>query len=826
MLRILFAALTAVVASTVAISACHAQSSAAGDDGANAPTTGAEAPDGAAPPSTAVEALPPVVVQQEEPAKPPKPPAKPKKVASPRKPLAPREVVTAEEVRAPSPLDAFPQDANPLVNPGTPSAGVAPILGGASSPGAQTATAVDISRLEDEPLFTVGDILRQSPGVSVKQGNGPRDLGISIRGSNARNGFGIRNIVIYDDGFPVTQPDGLSRSDLIDPHAYIGVDVWRGPSSALFGNYATGGALNFRTWPGGKIDGISYGLDGGSFNYWNNYLQAGTKTQRFEGGLFLSDVRGDGYFGYSAFDTQTANLLLSYKLTSRDTITLKGINNELYTELPFRMSLDQWKENPFQKGCATAANAALGCVTQNFSATNTAPFVPQTAEEDGANRDDRRTIGGVRWEHEFDANTTGRIQYVIDDRNINQPTGTTSAIGDFLSSNVIADLTHATTLAGLPAKYLVGSYWNTLPVDSQTYYVAPGGNARLGKLQSTTQGSTTNLGARARQELALPRNVIMTAGIDVEKSWIEGLQHSFTYDSAGMMLTDTPVSAERSISNVAPEIGLLWKPSTSWQYRARVGTGFGIPQFGNLFVTPEGVPGNNTELKTQKNIGYDLGVDWTPLPKVMLSLTGFYEFFRDEFVSQSAGPGLMNYTYNVPRSEHRGIEVAADIAITKGLRFTAAYLYDDQFYTKYEERLSGSAEFFNRAGNKIPGVTPNELTMRLGYDQPSGLFEGVGAFVEYQMQDGFFMENANLLVAPGYDIVNVNVHYSTDLGGGPLRSLMAYAEIRNVFDETYISSANNITDRVGSTPTTLAAVSGSIYSGAPRSYFAGFKMRF
>ena len=50
-------------------------------------------------------------------------------------------------------------------------------------------------------------------------------MGISIRGSNARNGFGIRNIVILEDGFPVTQPDGLSRSDLIDPHAYSGIDV-------------------------------------------------------------------------------------------------------------------------------------------------------------------------------------------------------------------------------------------------------------------------------------------------------------------------------------------------------------------------------------------------------------------------------------------------------------------------------------------------------------------------------------------------------------------------------------------------------------------------
>ena len=95
--------------------------------------------------------------------------------------------------------------------------------------------------------------------------------------------------------------------------------------------------------------------------------------------MFLSDVRGDGYYGYSAFDTQTANMLSATSSRRRDTITLKGINNELYTELPFRMSLDQLKENPFQKGCATAVNAALGCVTNNFSATNTAPFVPQTA---------------------------------------------------------------------------------------------------------------------------------------------------------------------------------------------------------------------------------------------------------------------------------------------------------------------------------------------------------------------------------------------------------------------------------------------------------------
>ena len=96
------------------------------------------------------------------------------------------------------------------------------------APTGQTATTVDRSQFDNKPVFSVADLLGDSPGIDMKQGNGPRDIGISIRGSNARNGFGIRNIVIFDDGFPVTQPDGLSRSDLIDPHAYGAIDVITG----------------------------------------------------------------------------------------------------------------------------------------------------------------------------------------------------------------------------------------------------------------------------------------------------------------------------------------------------------------------------------------------------------------------------------------------------------------------------------------------------------------------------------------------------------------------------------------------------------------------
>ena len=94
------------------------------------------------------------------------------------------------------------------------------------------------------------------------------------------------------------------------------------------------------------------------------------------------------------------------------------------------------------------------------------------------------------------------------------------------------------------------------------------------------------------------------------------------------------------------------------------------------------------------------------------------------------------------------------------------------------------------------GISPNELTTRLGYDEFSGPLAGLGAFVEVQWKDSFYTDNANLLKAPGYELVNLNVHYNTDLKSDYFKSLSMYAEVRNVFDRTYVASANNIANSI------------------------------
>lgn len=691
----------------------------------------------------------------------------------------------------------------------------------------QTITTIDQSTFENSPAFSIGQILQYSPGVTIKQGNGPRDVGISIRGSNARNGFGVRNIQVFEDGFAVTQPDGLSRTDLTDPHAYAGIDVYRGPSSALFGNYATGGAVNFRTRSGAEIDGVELGLDGGRFGYLNGYATVGHALERLDYALFVSHVRADGHISTSDFDTTTVNFRASYEVGDNDTLTLKFINNDLNTHLAIRQSLNQYRLNPYQQGCEAAATAAAGCGTVNLVANGfSGATVAQTSAQAGLGRNDRRTVVGLRWEHRFSGDVVLRTQGVYDVKDIKQPTGANSAVGASPSFNLTSDITANGSLFGLSATHFAGVFFNHIDLNSTTYNVMPGGNATIGGLTAATYGDVDNFGARFREELSFSPAWRLVAGLGVERSNLNA--RNTTYRYTGTPPTTSVVDAARRFTNVAPEAALFFEPDDAWQLRARVSTGYGIPQAGNLFVTPAGVNGNNAALKSQSNLGVEVGGDWRPSDVLALGASAYQEYFRNELVTQSPGAGLLSYTFNAPRSQHRGVEVYGRWSPVTGLAATVSYTFNDQTYTTYREQLSAGTQtaIFDRSGNVIPGVEPHNLSARLAYDRASGL----GGFIEMNFRDRFYIDNANLVRAPDYTLVNLNLHYNMAVRDS--FGVRLFLEVQNLMDRRYAASANNVSNSLNATTgqqngaVAILAATGSVYAGAPRNVLGGVKLAF
>ena len=93
------------------------------------------------------------------------------------------------------------------------------------------------------------------------------------------------------------------------------------------------------------------------------------------------------------------------------------------------------------------------------------------------------------------------------------------------------------------------------------------------------------------------------------------------------------------------------------------------------------------------------------------------------------------------------------------------------------------------------------------------------------------MDNGNLLEAPGYRLININLHYDPELARGRRRGIHLFAEIRNVTDEIYVTSAANITNSLNAAtgqqnPAATLMNSGAIWAGTPRSVFAGTRVMF
>lgn len=160
--------------------------------------------------------------------------------------------------------------------------------------------------------------------------------------------------------------------------------------------------------------------------------------------------------------------------------------------------------------------------------------------------------------------------------------------------------------------------------------------------------------------------------------------------------------------------------------------------------------------------------------------------------------------------------------------------FDDQIYTRFTEQLQAGAfsASLDRAGRAIPGVPAHQILARVGYDQIGGALDGFGGFVEAVAQDGVFIDNGNQLRTPGYAILNANLHYATALGGGTAKRLSLYVEVRNLFDTTFVASAQNLAsslNRVTGQPNgaaILSATTGSILPGAPRNVVGGMKLSF
>jgi iron complex outermembrane receptor protein len=348
-----------------------------------------------------------------------------------------------------------------------------------------------------------------------------------------------------------------------------------------------------------------------------------------------------------------------------------------------------------------------------------------------------------------------------------------------------ADLRHDGRLGTMPLKSYVGFFVNMMEQKGNTFQNLADGFGTKGTLLQNSRATIFNIGGRFREELEFYPNWILAVGLGFEQSRLS--VHATNYDQTTGAFANR-ASANRTFSNWAPEGSLTWKPSADYRYWIRASTGYGIPQFANLLRDPvTGQPGTNFSLKPQKNLNLEIGTEMRLHPTLLVQVAGFYTFFKDEIITQVIS-GINTASVNADSSRYRGVEVFADWRPVSGLRVSGAYTHIDSEYINISDRTA--AGFIVRDGKHVPNVPTDILNGKVEYyHAPMGL----GAWVEGNYSNSYFLNNNNTFGFPSYVIGNVNVYKNIEVSNSSwFRFAKLFVQVDNIADTKYAASGQFI----------------------------------
>lgn len=168
-----------------------------------------------------------------------------------------------------------------------------------------TATHVDATTIRLTPANNAYELLRQTAGMEVhEQGQGPGFASnASLRGFSSDHST---DVALWIDGVPINEPmnghsEGYNDWSLLFPGGIQDIDVVRGPTSALFGNFALAAVVNVRTLE--RMRGTEFTGSGGSFGRADAMLLTGFDHGARGGGVLGARYeRDDGFRPNSRYD--------------------------------------------------------------------------------------------------------------------------------------------------------------------------------------------------------------------------------------------------------------------------------------------------------------------------------------------------------------------------------------------------------------------------------------------------------------------------------------------------------------------------------------------
>ena len=586
----------------------------------------------------------------------------------------------------------------------------------------ETAGAVGVinrQQLEKYGSVSVLPAINAIPGVRMEE-RSPGSYRLNIRGSALRSPFGVRNVKIYLNGIPFSDPGGNTYLNQLSFYNFSTIEILKGPGSSLYGA-GMGGAMLINSFPNTTSNRLSVNYSEGSYNARNINVAASGGNEVFQNAVSYTHQTSDGYREQSAMRRDIITWNSKISVSKKQEVSTHVLFGDLFYQTPGGLTKNQFLENP--KAARPTAGIFPGAIENHASISQ------------------KMFWTGI--EH----------QYIFKDNLKN----TTSVYGAFTKIENPAIRNYEKRLEPNFGGRTTFSY-NSNIKNAKLNAVA-GGEFQKGystiKVYKNKNGDPDSLQTDdevdnyqailfAQAEIVLNKGWIATAGVSLNTSAIQfdrfSIVPSFIYKT-------------RFRNELSPRFSLLKKINDNVSVYALISKGFSPPTVAELLPSTSVI---NTNLQAEKGMDYELGFRGYLFNNRLSFDINAFTFALQNSISQRRDSSGADYFINAGKTKQNGIETALNFLINRNpnqfitnSNFRASYSYQNFQYRQFKQL---DADYSN---NKIPGVAPHTVSAGINVETKPGIYINADYFYSSKIP----LNDANAEYANAYHLLGFKAGY-------------------------------------------------------------------
>jgi len=607
-------------------------------------------------------------------------------------------------------------------------------------------------------------------GVRMEE-RSPGSYRINIRGSSLRSPFGVRNVKVYWNDIPVTDPGGNTYFNQFAFNNFSSIEIFKGPAGSMYGA-GTGGLLLMHSFENYWKPSVNFEYVGGSYGLQNILFSASFGDKNSHNIVTYAHNESDGYRDHTNTQRNNVSFVSQFKISDKQQLTTSILYNNLYYETPGGLTKAEFTANPKQSrpaagGFPSATTIKAAIYQKTFTAgTNyqyhfTSAFKNSTSVYGSFTQFTNPTFRD--WERRTEPSFGGRTSFIyekkVNDTKIQLVGGAELQTGNF---NAI---------------------------------VSKNKNGNADTLLTNDDIKYNNCSIFAQGDFNFKESWIITAGASINKTKVD-----FTRLNAYPVL----VQNRTFKSEISPRLALQKVLAKGNSIFASISRGFSPPTLAELLPSTAAI---NTTLQAEEGINYEAGARFAFLKnKLHVEATAFYYKLYNALVSRKDSTNA-DYYVNAGNAKQKGVELSADYTTTfhnnvlDHLTIQPAYTLSDFKYGTFKK---GTADF---SGKSLPSVPKNTFSILADVQFKKGIYFNS----TYYCASKIYLDDANSVAASAYHVLGSRIGWKTTV---KTLKLNFYFGGDNLLNETY-SLGNDIN-----------AAGGRYYNvAAKRNYYAGVSLQ-